>query len=490
MNGLAQFRRLTRNLAATAAGQALGTVLNLIAVVTVARQLGVEGYGQYAYVLAFVGVFQLFVMAGVGHIVTREVAVNPANGRRIVGAAQSLVSLLAIVVCGIVAATASNELRGAFYLATLGVVAAMQAMVLGGFFRALEEMVVTSTGLVLQKTALVGFVLVSAALDLGLQGMCAAFAVASASLWLFYAVTMIRRHFWPGLRFDPTLWILLLRDGLPMGGAAILRKTSGRVDVLILTALGSHAAAGHFSAGYKIVEALGVVATTLAQVIFPLLSRTAHSGAMFSDVVAVSVRYLLFAGLPLAVILGGSAAWVVTFVYGPAFAPAADALALLSVACATVFITALYPFLFAALHAQQQYIIAAAAGLLVNVLVDIVLIPRLSHVGAAIGTVCAEVTFLALGALFLRRHLTGLSLVSMTWRPLAAGLAMAATVVLASGGGAGTFVAGLVAATILYVVLLIVLGAVRPSEVALIRGEWQYWAGVRGRREDPVRQTT
>ena len=98
MNGLAQFRRLTRNLAATAAGQGLSTILNLIAVVTVARQLGVEGYGQYAYVLAFVGVFQLFVMAGVGHIVTREVAVNPANGRRIVGAAQSLVSLLAIVV--------------------------------------------------------------------------------------------------------------------------------------------------------------------------------------------------------------------------------------------------------------------------------------------------------------------------------------------------------------------------------------------------------
>jgi O-antigen/teichoic acid export membrane protein len=292
---------------------------------------------------------------------------------------------------------------------------------------------------------------------------------------------VVWRHFWPRPCVDLRLWRALLRDGVPLGTAAILRKMSGRVDVLILAVLGTHGAAGHFAASYKVIEAFGIVATTLTQVLFPLLSRSARSEAMFQGVVAIGVRYLFALGLPVAIVLAASAERIVTLVYGPSFAPASTALAVMSLSCATVFVTSLYPFIFAALHAQRPYIAAATAGLLVNVLVDVALVPGFGHVGASLGTVSAEVTFLALGALFLKRRMPTLAIARLSWRPLAAALPMAGVVLLASRYSDGTFAAGLAGATAVYVVLLIVLGAIRPGELATIRRE----LGYRSRRPTP-----
>src|SRR5262249_4760287 len=153
---------------------------------------------------------------------------------------------------------------------------------------------------------------------------------------------------------DLAIWWSLLRDSLPVAVAAIVRRVSWNVDVLILGLFGLTQAAGYFTASYKVIQALNLIPLTLAQTLFPVLSRLGRTReAMLDDVLGLALRFLGILAFPLALGLAVSAERVVALAYGPGFAPAALPLAIMSVALLFMFWTSLYSFLFPALDLQK-----------------------------------------------------------------------------------------------------------------------------------------
>ncbi|NWG32634.1 MAG: oligosaccharide flippase family protein, partial [Rhodocyclaceae bacterium] len=68
--------RVFKNISAMLVAEALGFPLNFVLTLLLARYLGVEGFGNYSFVMAFVLVFQLIADAGLSNILIREIAVN------------------------------------------------------------------------------------------------------------------------------------------------------------------------------------------------------------------------------------------------------------------------------------------------------------------------------------------------------------------------------------------------------------------------------
>ena len=481
-----ELRRAFKNLVAVGLGQLVGAGLNLLAVVVVARYLGAESYGHYAYILAVAGLLQLLASAGLDQVVTREIAVHPAGAPRVVGAATSVlwvVSAICMAAIAVIAhaSEAPPEVRHSLYIAGAGVVAAMQAQALGNVFRALEQMDVTSVGFVLHKVALVALAVGAAALGLGLPGMCAAFALAFGLLWAYYFAMVARHHFWPWPHADVRRWLDLAREAVPLGVAGILRKMTGRIDVLILGALAAPGAVGHFAAAYKIVEGLALVPLTIGQILFPLLSRSARSATvLFETVFAVGVKCLLFLGVPAAIALALSADRVVRLAYGADFDAAGPTLAVIGLSVLALFPSALLPFVFAALRLQRRYIAATAVALAVNAAVDVVLVPRQGALGAAVGLLSGEAAFLAVGvALLVPRALGGRLLARLAWRPLVAGGVMAAVVAGVGHAHPGGLLPSLGVGVLAYAAALVALGAVSRTELALIRRELRHRLGSR-----------
>jgi O-antigen/teichoic acid export membrane protein len=480
-----QLRRVARNLLATSAGQIVGAALNMATIVVIARSLGADAYGRYAYVLAFVGVFQLVASAGLERILVREIAVQTSDASRLLGAARSLTWALSVVtflliVAGSELTSPDPELRVALYLAGGAVLATIQAISYGGVFRALEQMEVNATAFVLHKVVMLALVLGAAWLGRGLIGMTAAFLVANLFLWMYYLAVLVRRHFRPRLRVDLPLWGSLLRDSLPVAVAAIVRRISWNVDVLILGIFGMTHAAGYFTASYKVVQALNLVPITLAQTLFPVLSRLARNrDPMLDEVLALALRFLGILAFPLALGLAVTADRVVALAYGPGFAPAAAPLAIMSLALLFMFWTSLYSFLFPALDRQRAYTIATAIGLAVNAGLDLLLVPRFAQVGASLGTLGGEIALFAAGSLLLRRAHGRLGLLRLAWRPLAAALAMGAVLVAVRGAALPVLAGGVVVALIVYGGLLVALRAVTAAEIAMLIAQ------VRRRRRGP-----
>jgi O-antigen/teichoic acid export membrane protein len=475
MSGLSQQGvRVTRNLILTAVGEVVGASLNILVIVVIARYLEVERFGQYAFIMAVVGIFQLLASAGFGQILVREIAVNASQARRYVGAAKAFTWILSLATFAVIAivvqvTTSAPDVRLAAYVAAIGVIATVHAACYAAVFRAFEEMEVNATGFVLHKIVFLALALVGVRLDSGLLGMCAAAFLANGFLWVYYLAVLEVRHFHPRLQVDLPLWKELLRDSLPLGVTVILRRISLHVDVLILTFFGMTAGAGYFSAAYKLIQALTLIPFTLAQVLLPVFSRMARSDdRAFREAFERTFKFLLFLAFPLTLGLGLLAGPLVGLVYGPSFAPAASSLAIMSLCLLFLFPTSLCLFVFTAMGAQRLYTIGTVIYVAVNIAVDFALVPAWEQVGASIGTLTAEIVLFAASIFFLRRLEKPLPLVRLTWRPLLAGAAMSAVLLALRGTGLVAIIVAAAAGVALYVVALLALRAVSPAERALL----------------------
>jgi O-antigen/teichoic acid export membrane protein len=299
--------------------------------------------------------------------------------------------------------------------------------------------------------------------------MCAAAFLANGFLWAYYLAVLEVRHFHPRLHVDLALWWDLLKDSLPLGVTVVLRRISLHIDVLILTFFGMTAAAGYFSAAYKLIQALTLIPFSVAQVLLPVFSRMARSDdRAFREAIERTFKFLLFLALPLTLGLGLLAGPIVNLVYGPSFGPAAMPLTIMSVSLLFLFPTSLYLFVFTAMGAQRLYTIGTVVYVLVNIVVDVALIPTLAQVGASSGTLAAEVELFAASLYFLRQLDKPLQLARLSWRPLLAGAAMGAVLLGLREAGLAMMAVGALAGMGLYVAALLALRAVSPAEWALL----------------------
>ncbi|HZT97848.1 MAG TPA: polysaccharide biosynthesis C-terminal domain-containing protein, partial [Chloroflexota bacterium] len=203
----------------------------------------------------------------------------------------------------------------------------------------------------------------------------------------------------PSLR---TASIGLLAAALPfaiLAGSSILYD---RVDVLMLAHLSSARSVGVYSAADRLVEGLLVIPAGIGAALYPSLANDpgrawVHLRTLF--------RWALPLGLAITLLCLGPGAVLISILYGSEYGGIDGAFRLL---CWTVLLESATVPLAYLLQAQSRMLAAVAAtsfGLLVNVLLNLALIPRFSYRGASISASLAELAVLiALCVLILADH--------------------------------------------------------------------------------------
>jgi len=468
-------RRVLKNSAVTLLGEVIGGGLYFAAAVVVARALGVERFGQFTSVVAFLWILQSVVDLGLRRILIREVATDPARAGAHLGVASALLWGLSVLAVAVVAAGAAllglpRELLHAVWLAGLSVVPVFRTAGYGALCRAFEDMEVNAVGGVLQNLLFLAGAVGAVRAGLGLRGVFAGLLLANLVTWGYYAVMVRRRYLRPRLVVDVRAAWGLLRASLPLGLGALLRKASWHVDTLLLTALAGAAAAGLYNAAYRFIHALNLLPKNLGQALFPAYARLGRrSEQALLEAHRRTLRFLSVLALPIPVALTVLADRVIGLFFDAAFAGAVPALQVLSWALVLVFPNALYANLFTALGRQGLYAASAGACLGVNLVVDLLLIPRLGVLGACLGTLAAELALFAAGTGCLRRLGFRAPLVGVSWKP-ALGAAGMVVVLLAVRQASLPWVAlGLLGSGGLYLAGLLVLRAFSDEETLLLR---------------------
>jgi O-antigen/teichoic acid export membrane protein len=389
-------RKVPFDLALTVAGQLAFKLLGFAILALLARGLGVAEFGFLTFALATCELLALATDFGSGAYLTREVAVARPRALHLLG---EVLGPRLVLLAGYLASMAAVGVA----LAPAGGWAVFMACALYAGLKQLHlafAAVFTGTRRVAIGVAAFGSHLcvlatgVWAATSLGLGVGAAAGVYLLAGLWLtLISVALLSRHFGM-VRPSLPAWRRVVASSLPLFGLGLLTTIQLRLDSALLGLLRPYADVAVYEASARLFEASQAIVRPLTTVFLPICAGLAAAGAydglrrslarLSAVALAVGAAAFLAANL--------LADQVVPIVYGAGYEASAGVLRVHFAATPFVFLGAVALFHLTAIRRERTALLCAAAGLGINAVLDLRLIPGHGPVGAAWATLAAEAT--------------------------------------------------------------------------------------------------
>lgn len=389
---------LWRNTSAQMLAHVVSLAVGLAAAIVLSRHLGVEGFAQFNYVFAFFYFLLALNDFGVNAIVVREVSRDPERAARIVGS--MLVLKLSVAALSVLVALAAvwmmgfePPLRGALtlYALVLPLTAWQLPAVMFQVVGALEyPAAIGAANRCLGLLLMLG----AAWAGWGVTAMVGALVIAEAvslTILLRYSKRLVR----PVWGIDLALWKRILRSSVPLGVAGLLAAVINRVDFLMLERMTDLREVGVYAAAYKVTTLLEALPLMIMATLYPWMSRYAvEDRDRLRALYRKSVLLLGLLGVAVGIAVTVTAPLIVRVVFGPQFAGAAPVLTVLVWATVCLYLAISGGNLLISMGRERLNLAILAAGAVVNVTLNIYLIPPWGALGAAWATVATFIVIL------------------------------------------------------------------------------------------------
>jgi O-antigen/teichoic acid export membrane protein len=424
-------QRIVKNTAWGLLSGVVGGGVQFLSVVVVARSLPVSAFGTYNYLLAFAILFQFLADFGLVNILVREFARRPGELKELLGCAKGLMwtlffLFLVVLTIAVLVQNVPGETKAQSFVMGVASLTLLQGVSYAAVLRAYEDMEFNSIGFTVHKCAILGLTVLTLQLGFGLWGLVFSNLAANLLLWFYYAqVVGWRFHIWVSLRKNIQLWKALIAEAIPLGGGLLLRQVGWQLDSLLLYWLADSYSAGLFAGPYRILLTVRLVSLILVQPLYPGLVRLAHnSEPEFWVAYQRALKSLICLGLPGAIVFVFTPDAVVRTVLSAKFLASTTALQWFGVAFVPLFVSALFPYVFAALGRQRFFFLIVGVALCVRVALELWLIPKFGYMSACvIAAWCEILPFIAFLIVLGRGHMRG-HLTDTFIKPACAGLAM------------------------------------------------------------------
>lgn len=428
-------QRIFRNSAAPMIAQLVNRVMDLGFALVVARVLGPEGTGAYAYAVQIWLYLKTFTDFGLGVLTTRDVSQRPELAGEYLGLTTILRLLLwaTVLPLAIVFAFANWRWLGSSGASTIALLLLIASIVpdswsdaANSICNAREEMVRPAILTVVKnvvKTAIglgcliAGWDVIGLALTALITNLIAA--------WLFtYLLRGLRvRAIWrrpgPGTRrLLGEAWPLLLNN--------LLAGLFFSFDAIVLKSARGEAELGIYNQPYKLLNMLLIIPQFGTLALFPHLSRlAAERSNAFAETYALAIKLLLTLALPICVAVTFVAPDLIWLLAGSEYLPAGGtALQLLIWFLPFSYVNGLTQYVLIAAGMQRAITPAFALTFAFNLGMNLIFTPRYGFVSASIITVLSEVVLLLPFLWFLRQRMVALPAPILVLRPIAAATAM------------------------------------------------------------------
>lgn len=432
--------RMVRDLAVLSLGQIGSQVLGFAVFAHLARALGPTGYGALEYVLALAAFGALVIDFGLGAVAVRSHAGDPAALPRLAALLPLVRALLALVTipCLLGAVALASAGLGEAEAERLRLLALLYgASLLPHVFRqewllqGLERMDLAALAQMLRIAvfAALVFLLVRGPGDLLLVG---AAEIVSVLVWTgFYLRVQVRAGLGlgSGLRGAGGEIRRLLRAAAPLGANAVLWGFVLYVPPALLAALAGLEEAAWFGAGLRLATALLAFTYLYHFNLYPAFARRLAEGPeALVALASASMRIVAWGLIGPALVAAVHAGAIMALLFGPPFAAAGPALAILIWGVPVHFLSGHARWALTAAGRGGDVLVSAIAGAAACLLAGPPLILAFGAAGAA-GSVTLAILAIWAGAELRARArgigLPGLGLVAppLATAGLAAGLA-------------------------------------------------------------------
>ena len=382
--------------------------LTFLFYIILARILGPEQYGVFAAAVALAGVLSFFIQFGLPALLAREVAADPQKGAMstvtflFVELLNSAVVLICLFPLTQILGFQDNGVL-ICYLVLFTEICRSAKLTLRSVLRGIGEFSTETISVTIERTLAYGL---ASLVLFGTQKL----------IWVIATVGLVRFLDLIGLTYYisrknnifstlnlSSLW-QAWRAAYPFAISGVLWILYYQVDILTLKWLAQSTETGFYSAAYRTIEIFSALPRVIFYVTFTRFAKYySTQPENLPREIYRAAKLLLMAVLPVVIAAGFLADILVEILYGESFEPAVYALAIL--------IPSLGIKLFGNL--AQQFLESTGrekllpplllTTVIVNIVANIILIPYMGALGAAIATLLSEVILAVVGLIIIAR---------------------------------------------------------------------------------------
>lgn len=372
-----------------------------------ARQAGPAAFGQWNFAIAFAALFAVVAGLGLDGVLQRKLVADDADAPALLGTAAVLRlaagGIAALLCVGVGWLARAEQVEVVVLIGLNAIVFVLQSsQVVDYLFQARMQnrhAVIAVNAAFVLATAIRIILLWQEAPLLWFGATLVLEAALAASLLLAAARRVdLSPSRWS---FDPAIAKRLLSESWPLlfSGMAVIMYM--RLDQIMLASMIGDAAVGQFSAALRLSEVWYFVPAAILSAAFPaLLKRRAQSVIAYEQYVQSLYDAMAWLGLAVAVVVSFAAPWLVDRLYGSAYADAAHVLQVQTWAGITVAMSYVHGKWLLAEGLLRIGLMYTAVGCLVNLSLNLLLIPRFGAVGAAWSTLVTQVGLLPMQLIF------------------------------------------------------------------------------------------
>ncbi|MBI3385249.1 flippase [Candidatus Gottesmanbacteria bacterium] len=377
-----------------------GAVTYLITLVLV-RQYGPIGFGEFIKILTFVSYFYIMADFGLNAVVVKQLE-EKAKNQYVLG---NLLGLRMVISLGLIF-VAISLLAFLPQGVNQGFTAVVRIGIIIGSLTILTQSIITTTNAYFQKTlrydksvlaAALGYILsfllayLFARLEAPISLVALAY-VLGGMLTVAVSFLLLPEKIMP--QFDFSSWRVLFFKSLPLGLTLILNLVYFKADSFILTLLRSTEEVGVYGLAYKFFETTLVFPTFFMNSMYPVfLAKLKIRREDFMEVFKKSGVVLIFSSLLITLALYVFAPLLINFTSGPKsldFIGATSALRVLSLSLPFFFISSFLMWFLITHDKQKTLVPIYALSMLLNIVLNLILIPKYGYIAAAATTLITE----------------------------------------------------------------------------------------------------
>jgi O-antigen/teichoic acid export membrane protein len=399
-------QRIAKNTVFYFVGQVVSHALSFFFFVYTARFLGPLNFGILAFALAFTAIFANITDLGLQMLTVREIARDKSLISKYLVNISVIKIILVIFTLALIALTINllnypeQTIRVVYWIA-LSVAFNAFAQMFYSIFQAYERMEYQSLGYILNSVLMLGGVFIAVRCNFDVAGFALLYFLASIPV-LVYSFVILKLKILPRVsvrieELDWGFWKSTIKEALPFGLAGTFVMIFYWIDSVMLSLMKGDVVVGWYNAAYRMMLILLFIPQSFIAAIYPVTSKfyvsSQDSLRLFLE---KSFKYLTILGIPIGVGTTLLAKRFILLIFGTEYLNSVLPLQIL--VWSSVFIFMSQPFGNLFRSSNRQIISTKVAGLCVvlNVVLNLILIPRYSLTGASIATVATEFISLVL----------------------------------------------------------------------------------------------
>lgn len=402
----------------------LQNVLNIIISVFVngyiAGHLGTGEYGKFIFAFAFPQLFSVIADFGLQGYYTKKIAGNKNHTRIYLGemillrmglsAFAVLLSIGALAVTGHPADTKKAVLIG-----VLSVLIA-QTLITNAWtvFQAHEDMKYVAVSNIFSRVIIAVLSIGILQVGGGMLAVTSMYAIGYVIQVAYCSRVLIKEKWTPIFTITRGDITGILKEALPFSLFGIFSFLALSIDKTLLSLINGDDSLGIYNAAASLCTNSNMISISVANAVFPTLVQSFRQNNMeeFGKKMQIILKWMLLMGMPLALVIAFYGREIILFIYqNKSYEPSVIALQILIWMLPIDLVSRVVRYALIAVNREHSVTVYYGIGLLLNVTLNLILMPKISYVGAAYASIITQVFLLFIqGYLYFRSLKMGISL--------------------------------------------------------------------------------